>query len=116
MISHEEILIAKAAADGVRLHIDPTGKIKALGDDERVKRWAPVIREAPREDLLAAIRSSDKTIFERACEGYNITPLQLNRECEDDDLTELTHNGLRLVAETLALFISTGEIQDEPTA
>lgn len=48
-------IIKGAQADGVMLALSPTGSIMAIGSDEAVCRWLPIIREH-KPELLADLR------------------------------------------------------------
>lgn len=51
-------IIRQAQADGVTLALSPTGSVKAIGHEQAVTRWLPVIREHKAE-LLIELRSSN---------------------------------------------------------
>jgi len=50
-------IIKGAQADGVLLALSPTGSIMAVGSDEAVCRWLPIIREH-KPELLQALRKT----------------------------------------------------------
>jgi hypothetical protein len=50
-------IIKGAQADGVMLMLSPTGSIMAIGGDEAVCRWLPIIREH-KPGLLAELRKT----------------------------------------------------------
>ena len=51
------VIIKQAQADGVMLALSPTGRIKAIGVEQAVTRWLPVIRER-RAELVDVLRKT----------------------------------------------------------
>jgi len=56
-------IIEEAQADGVELALSPTGNITAVGNDEAVKRWLPIIRQSKAE-LISALRAANDSTYE----------------------------------------------------
>ena len=64
-------LVQQAAADGVRLSLDPAGGIRYVGNGSAVKRWLPIIRENKPEILVA---------LQEAANDESVQPDQERRE------------------------------------
>ena len=61
-----ELIIERLAADGIRLSLDETGKLKASGQQEAVSRWLPTIKEHKPGlvAVLTGIRAGSKIVWE----------------------------------------------------
>jgi hypothetical protein len=68
-------IIADAQADGVELGLSPTGNIKAVGHDEAVNRWLPIIR-ANKVDLISALRAANDGTSEEGADPAAATRRQ----------------------------------------
>ena len=62
-------IIQRAAADGVRLALSPSGTIKAIGTGPAVSRWLPIIREH-KPGIVAALQeaANDGNLLDPAAE------------------------------------------------
>ena len=56
-------IIKQAQADGVMLALSPTGTIKAVGSEQAVTRWLPVIRQH-RAELITELRAANDCAYE----------------------------------------------------
>ena len=56
-------IIKQAQADGVMLALSPTGTIKAVGTEQAVTRWLPVIRQH-RAELITELRAANDCAYE----------------------------------------------------
>ena len=56
-------IIKQAQADGVMLALSPTGTIKAVGTEQAVTRWLPVIR-LHRAELITELRAANDGAYE----------------------------------------------------
>ena len=56
-------IIKQAQADGVMLALSPTGTIKAVGTEQAVTRWLPVIRQH-RVELITELRAANDCAYE----------------------------------------------------
>lgn len=56
-------IIQRARADGVTLMLSPAGSIKAIGGDDAVERWLPIIR-SHKPGIMAELRAANDTAYD----------------------------------------------------